>query len=192
MDKGRLTRMLDILFALAMFQLVFANFGIPYPRTFEGFWRLHSEVFRAGASLLWLLGLWLGGYRAWDRAAKVTHGTVLAGAGLILCVLLTPYLTQLIIISYIALVSQLLYGGCMLLAVLFRWLMFRSLMKANANDAECVQAASAHGRVLFGAAGILAVGMVITIVRFRQAMWYSVSVSALYLLAMAAVRRREA
>ena len=31
MDKRRLTRMLDILLALAMFQLVFANFGIPYP-----------------------------------------------------------------------------------------------------------------------------------------------------------------
>ena len=49
MDKQRLTRMLDILFALAMFQLIFENIGIPYPRTFEGFWRLHREVFRAAA-----------------------------------------------------------------------------------------------------------------------------------------------
>lgn len=191
MDKRRLTRMLDILLALAMFQLVFANFGIPYPRTFEGFWSLHREVFRASASLLFLLGLWLGGYRVWGKAETVSHGTVLAGAGWMLCVLLTPYLTQLIIISYKALVSQLLYGACMLLALTLNWLMFRSLMKANADDAGCVQAASGCCKALIGAAAIVVAGMALTIIRFRQAMWYSVAIAALYQLVMAVVQLRE-
>ncbi len=187
MDKQRLTRMLDILFALAMFQLIFENIGIPYPRTFEGFWRLHREVFRAAASVLWLLGLWLSGYRAWDRAGKLTRGVLLAGAGLMLCVLAMPWATQLIIISYKALVSQLLYGGCILLSAAFSWLVFRLLGKTD-GDAACRD----HCRALLIAAGILALGMIVCIVKFRQAMWYSVAVAGVYLLAMAAIPTREA
>ena len=188
MDKRRLTRMLDILFALAMFQLVFANFGIPYPRTFEGFWRLHREVFRASASVLWLLGLWLGGYRAWDGAGKLTRGALLSGAVLMLCVLVTPYLTQLIIISYKALVSQLVYGGCMLLSAAFSWLLFWRLGRANDGDAACRD----HCRALLPAVAILAVGMILCIVKYRQAMWYSVAIAGVYLLVMAAIQTREA
>ena len=70
----------------------------------------------------------------------------------------------------------------MLLEVAFSWLMFRSLGRTS-DDKACGD----HCRMLLLAGGILVLGMALTIARFRQAMWYSVAVAALCLLA-AAVR----
>ena len=105
------------------------------------------------------------------------------------CVLVMPWATQLIIISYIARISQYLYGGCALLSAAFSWLTFRAL--GRAGDDACARSAADHCRALLGAAGILAAGLLLCAIRFRQAAWYSVAVAGVYMLVMAALQARE-
>ncbi|MBR1820933.1 MAG: hypothetical protein IJ769_04845 [Clostridia bacterium] len=190
MGKERLTRVLDVAMVVAILWMLWDNVSIPYERTLAGFWSIHNEIFRTGASIFWLAALWLGGYRAWDRAERASRWTVLASLGLLLGILTTPYFTRLIIRSYNARLSQIVYGGCMIWTALCSFLLFLSLGRANADVPECVDAAASHRRALIGALCILAAGLTLAVVRFRQAMWYAVAVAALYLLIMWLVQDR--
>ena len=48
-----------------------------------------------------------------------------------------------------------------------------------------------HRRALLGAAGILAVGLAVSAVKFRQASWLSVVVASVYMIVMAVLQGKE-
>jgi len=190
MDKKRLTVMLDVVFAVAMIWAT-REIGLPYERTLQGFWSIRRELMRTASSLLWMISLWLGLYRPLDRAARVDRWTVLAGAGMMLLALPLHYFTTLIIFSYKARLSQIIYCGYMLLTLAADYLMHLALGRANADAPECARAARDHRKALLGAAGILAVGLVVSAVKFRQASWLSVCVASVYLIVMAVLQGKE-
>ena len=82
MDKRRLTTLLDVAFVMAMLLILWENLPIPTtPRNPAAFWGRRREIFRALASVLWLLALWTGMYPSWDCAGRVSHHTVYLTAG---------------------------------------------------------------------------------------------------------------
>lgn len=190
MDKKRLTVILDVVFAVAMIWAT-REIGLPSERTLQGFWSLRRELMRTATSLLWMMALWLGLYRPFDRAARVDRWTVLAGAGLMLLALPLHWFTTLIIFSYKARLSQIIYCGYMLLTLAADYLMLLALGRANGDVPECVEAARRHRKALPGAAGILAVGLVVSAVKFRQASWYSAVAASVYLIVMAVLQAKE-
>lgn len=187
MDKRRLTWMLDVVFAVAMIWAT-REIGLPYERTLQGFWSIHRELIRTASSLLWMASLWLGLYRPFDRAARVDRWTVLCGAGLMLLALPLHYFTTLSIFSYKAKLSQILYGGYMLLTLAMDYLLHLALERANGDAPECVQAARNHRKALAIAFGIVALGLVVSVVKFRQGAWYSVVVASVVMIVMAMVQ----
>jgi uncharacterized membrane protein len=190
MNKKRLTVMLDVVFAVAMIWAT-REIGLPYERTLQGFWSIRRELMRTASSLLWMISLWLGLYRPLDRAARVDRWTVLCGAGLMLLALPLHWFTTLVIFSYKARLSQILYGGYMLLTVAMNFLLQLALERANADVPGCAEAARDHRKALLGAAGILAAGLALSVIRFRQASWYSVVVASVYLIVMAVIQGKE-
>ena len=190
MDKKRLTVMLDVVFAAAMIWAT-REIGLPEERTIQGFWSIRRELMRTGASLLWMIALWLGLYRPLDRAARVDRWTVLAGAGLMLLALPLHYFTTLIIFSYKARLSQIIYCGYMLLTLAADSLMHLALGKANGDVPACAEAARDHRKALLGAFAIVAVGLLLSAVKFRQASWLSVCVASVYLIVMAVLQGKD-
>ncbi|MBR1558633.1 MAG: hypothetical protein IJ646_00180 [Clostridia bacterium] len=182
MDKRRLTLMLDVLTAAAILWMLI-QLPIPStPRDPAHFWRYRREILRTLASVLWLMGLWLDMYPAWDGAGRVGMMTALLVAGQAFCVALTPYMTDLIIESYMGRFSQQLYGLTMLGTAAFGWLIQRSLKRDDPDDAMHAAACDRCGKTLLVAMGVMLVGLIVAYGKLRQAMWYSVALAAVWLL----------
>lgn len=186
MDKKRLTILLDVMIALVMVWMVQNDLFVPAERSLAGFMEnnVRRGFQRAGASELWLIAIWLGMYRPWDRAIRISSAVAALGAGLALCVLGTGFFTSLIINSYIARFSQMVYGGWMLLTLVVCWFMQLALERVNADAPGCVAASRRWRRALSVAIGLLCAGMAVCAIRYTQAMWYSVGAAALAMLAM--------
>ena len=181
MRKESLTRLLDVALALALFQ-VLNNLDIPYPRTLGGLWNMHRDIFRTATSALWLVMLWLSLYPVRDGAERVSRLTVTCGAALCVAVLAVTYANRLVIYSYKALLSQLIYGGAAMLSGASAWALCRGLGKDNPDVPECGDACRICGRSLAVALGLMLVGMIACVLKFRQAMWYSVAAAGVWLL----------
>ena len=180
MNKGSLMRLLDVALALALYQ-VLKDLDTPYPRTLDGLWLMHRDIFRTATSALWLAMLWLSLYPVRDRAEGVSRVTLTSGAVLCASILAVPYATQLIIYSYKALLSQLIYGGTVMLSGASAWALCRGLGKDNPNVPECADAGQICGRSLAVALGLMLVGTVACVLKYRQAMWYSVAAASIWL-----------
>jgi len=180
MGKRGLMRLMDVALALALFR-VLDNLDLPYPRTLGGLWNMHRDIFRTATSALWLVMLWLSLYHARDRAERVSRLTVTAGAALCVSVLAMTYGNHLIIYSYKALLSQLIYGGVAMLSGASAWALCRGLGKDNLDVPECGDACRICGRSLAVALGLMLAGMIACVLKFRQAMWYSVAAAGIWL-----------
>ena len=181
MSKRSLMRLLDVALALALFQ-VLNNLDTPYPRTLGGLWNMHRDIFRTATSMLWLVMLWLSLYPVRDRAERVSRLTATAGAALCVSVLAMTYANHLVIYSYKALLSQLIYGGAAMLSGASAWALCRGLGKDNPDVPECVDACRICGRSLVVALGLMFAGMIVCAVKYRQAMWYSVAAAGIWLM----------
>ena len=180
MNKKSLMRLMDVALALALFR-VLDNLDSPYPRTLGGLWNMHRDIFRTATSVLWLVMLWLSLYPARDRAERVSRLTVTAGAALCVSVLAMTYGNHLIIYSYKALLSQLIYGGVAMLSGASAWALCRGLGKDNLDVPECGDACRICGRSLAVALGLMLAGVIACVLKFRQAMWYSVAAAGIWL-----------
>ena len=192
MDAKRFGRMLDIMIAIALFQIVHENIGIPYPRTLGALWRMHREIFRAGTSVLWLTALWLGQYRVGSEAKRLPPAALPWGAALMLCILATPWFTQLIVQSTQARLSQALYGAFMMTTLAAGWLLRRAMERGGALPEDCAAASARYRRAQAVAFGLLAAGLAISQLRYRPAMYNAVAAASLWLLVAPLCRRRAA
>lgn len=180
MSKGSLIRLLDVALALALFR-VLDNLDFPYPRTLGGLWNMHRDILRTATSTLWLAMLWLSLYPVRDRAERVSRVSVTSGAVLCVSILGTTYATHLITYSYKALLSQLIYGGTAMLSAASAWALCRGLVKDNPDVPECADTGRACGRSLAVALGLMLAGMIACVLKYRQAMWYSVAAAGIWL-----------
>lgn len=180
MSKRGLMRLLDMALALALFQVLY-HLDIPYPRTLGGLWNMHRDIFRTATSVLWLVMLWLTLYPVRDSGKRVSRLTVTSGAVLCVSVLAMIYANNLVIYSYKALLSQLIYGGTAMLSGASAWALCRGLGKDNPDVPECGDACRNCGRSLAVALGLMLIGMIVCVLKFRQAMWYSVAAAGIWL-----------
>ncbi len=180
MSKGSLMRLLDVALALALFR-VLDNLDFPYPRTLGGLWNMHRDILRTATSTLWLVMLWLSLYPVRDRAERVSRVSVTSGAVLCVSILGATYATHLITYSYKALLSQLIYGGTAMLSAASAWALCRGLVKDNPDVPECAETGRACGRSLAVALGLMLAGMIACVLKYRQAMWYSVAAAGIWL-----------
>jgi hypothetical protein len=180
MNKGSLMRLLDVALALALFQ-VLKDLDMPYPRTLGGLWGMHRDVFRTATSAVWLVMLWLSLYPSRDRAERVSRLTVTSGALLCVFILAMTYANALVVYSYKALLSQLIYGGTAMLSGASAWALCRGLAKDNQAVPECGDACRVCGRSLAVALGLMLAGMIVCVLKYRQAMWYSVAAADIWL-----------
>lgn len=180
MSKGSLMRLLDVALALALFR-VLDNLDFPYPRTLGGLWNMHRDILRTATSTLWLAMLWLSLYPVRDRAERVSRVSVTSGAVLCVSILGATYATHLITYSYKALLSQLIYGGTAMLSAASAWALCRGLVKDNPDVPECADTVRACGRSLAVALGLMLAGMIACVLKYRQAMWYSVAAAGIWL-----------
>ena len=181
MGKRGLMRLLDVALALALFR-VLDNLDLPYPRTLDGLWNMHRDIFRTATSVLWLVMLWLSLYPVRDSGKRVSRLTVTSGAALCVSVLAMTYANHLVIYSYKALLSQLIYGGTAMLSGAGAWALCRGLAKDNQAVPECGDACRVCGRSLAVALGLMLAGMIVCVLKYRQAMWYSVAAAGVWLL----------
>lgn len=181
MNKKSLMRLMDVALALALFR-VLDNLDLPYPRTLGGLWNMHRDIFRTATSVLWLVMLWLSLYPVRDSGKRVSRLTVTSGAALCVSVLAMTYANHLVIYSYKALLSQLIYGGTAMLCGASAWALCRGLGRDNPDVPECGDACRTCGRSLAVALGLMLAGMVACVLKFRQAMWYSVAAAGVWLL----------
>lgn len=179
MKKRHLFMVLDIATILALFWLV-GELPFPYPRTLSGFWAQRQWFFRTLASMLWLGGLWFDLYQVRDKAEHIKSGALLSGMILALCVVLAHYATSLILQYKARLVFQ-VYGGWALLSAAAAYLMLWLMEKPNADLVGFDTASRKVRWTLAVAFGLLAAGMVVSCIRFRQVMWYAVAVAAAWL-----------
>lgn len=177
--KGHLFLMLDIAVLVALFRLA-EELPFPYPRTLSGFWAQRQWIFRTLATMLWLGGLWFDLYQVRDKAEHISSGALLSGMALALSVVLTHYATFLILQYKARLVFQ-VYGGWALLSAGAAYLMLWLMEKPNADLAGFDTASRKVRWTLAVAFGILAAGMIICCIRYRQVMWYAVTVAAAWL-----------
>ena len=180
MGKRGLMRLLDVALALALFQ-VLNYLDIPYPRTLGGLWNMHRDIFRTATSALWLVMLWLSLYPVRDSGKRVSRLTLTFGTVLCVSVLAMTYANHLIIYSYKALLSQLIYGGTAMLSGASAWALCRGIGKDNTDVPECGDACRICGRSLAVALGLMLAGMIACVLKFRQAMWYSVAAAGIWL-----------
>lgn len=180
MSKGSLVRLLDMAVALALFEVI-RELNLPYPRTLSGVWMMHRDIFRAATTVLWLAMLWLSLYPVRDRAERVSRVSVTSGAVLCVSILGATYATHLITYSYKALLSQLIYGGTAMLSGASAWTLCRGLVNDNPDVTECAGAGRVCGRTLTVALGLMLAGMIACVLKYRQAMWYSVAAAGLWL-----------
>lgn len=181
MQKERVVRLLDTATVIALFMLV-EKMDIPWEQRLSSYWAVHREYFRIAASMLWIIAIWVGMLRPWERAVRISGAAALFGMALTLCLLATPHATGMIVQHYIARLSQAIYGSLMLLTAAVGWLLLLALERANADVPACVEACRHGCRSLAGAFGLLCAGMVITVVKYRQAMWYSVALAGMFML----------
>ena len=180
MSKGSLMRLLDAAVALALFEVI-RELDLPYPRTLDGLWNMHRDILRTATTVLWLVMLWLSLYPVRDRAERVSRLTVTSGAILCVSILGATYATHLIIYSYKALLSQLIYGGTAMLSAASAWALCRGLVNDNPDVPECGEAGRVCGRSLAVALGLMLAGMIACVLKYRQAMWYSVAAAGIWL-----------
>lgn len=181
MQKERVVRLLDIATVIALYMLV-EKIDIPWEQRLSSYWAVHREYFRIAASMLWIIAIWVGMLRPWDRAVRISGAAALSGMALTLCLLATPHATGMIVQHYIARLSQGIYGSLMLITAAVGWLLLLALERANADVPACVEACRHCRRSLAGAFCLLCAGMVIMIVKYRQAMWYSVALAGMFML----------
>ena len=184
MKKERLSLVMDLGLVAALGHIVLWGIDLPWPVDWPSIWQLKGEYFRWLASALWLVALWLGQYRAWDRAERASAPAVLLGATRLLCALAVPRVTQLIVVHPKAWLAQAIYGAVMLASAGVDCLLLLALERANPDAPACGEAARYWRRVLLGAMGILAVGLTLSMIRFRFAMRCSVALAGVYLLAL--------
>jgi hypothetical protein len=111
----------------------------------------------------------------------VSRLTLTSGAALCVSVLAMTYANHIVIYSYKALLSQLIYGGTAMLSGASAWALCRGLGKDNPDVPECGDACRICGRSLAVALGLMLVGMIVCVLKFRQAMWYSVAAAGIWL-----------
>ena len=181
MKKHHLVRLLDLMFALAVYDIL-QNVGWPWPQTLAGLWKMNSDLMRLGASVLWLAALWVAQYRLWDRAERVTGGAVLTGVGQALCVIVVPYMTNLNVNWHKVRLFQGMLGGTLILELGFALLTGRLINRANADNSACGEAVRTHRLTLWIALGIIALGIVLCVIRSQRSVVYSEILSALWML----------
>ena len=177
--KRHLFMVLDVAIVLALFRLA-GEFPFPYPRTLAGFWSQRQWIFRTATSMLWLACLWFNLYQVRDNAEHIDNGALLSVMVLVLCVVFGHYVTTLILQFKARLVFR-IYGGWALLSAGAAYLMLRLMEKPNADLAGFDTASRKTRWTLAVAFGILALGMIVSCIRFRQVMWYAVAVAAAWL-----------
>ena len=182
MKKQRLAILMDVALVAALMKLI-SDYHFPWSQTLENYWALRSEYIRGGVSVVWLVALWLGLYRPWDRAERVSPPVVLLGVARVLCTLMTVSVTFLIINHRKSWLSQSIYGAVALASVAVDYLLLLCLERANADVPGCAEVSRRWRGVLMGAFIILAAGLALTNIKYRRAMWISTSMAAVYLLA---------
>ena len=192
MNKNRLILVMDVALVAAL-ALIISNLDYPYYQTFADYWEEErAEYLRSAVSMLWLISLWLGLYRPFDGADRVTPPVALLGAGRALCALTTSWATRLVIYHPIALLSQQIYGGLLMVSVVVDYLLLLFLGRANADAPDCAAASRRWRGVLLGALVILAAGIGLAAVWNRRAVWMSAAVAGAYLLAFSMTSRAGA
>ena len=191
MNKNRLILVMDVALVAAL-ALIISNLDYPYYQTFADYWEEErAEYLRSAVSMLWLISLWLGLYRPFDGADRASPPVALLGAGRALCALTTSWATRLVISHPIALLSQQIYGGLLMVSVVVDYLLLLFLGRANAGAPDCVAASRRWRGVLLGAFAILAAGIVLADVWSRRAVWISAAVAGAYLLVFGMMSRTE-
>lgn len=180
MKREHLFRMLDIVIAFALFRLA-EELPFPYPRTLAGFWSNHRAILRSLTSMLWLAGLWFNLYRVRGADDRMDNRSLLSGMALMLCVLLTPYATQLILQFRARLVFQ-VYGGLMLFSAGMCYALCALLERAGTDGPQDTEASRRTRRTIAIAFVLLAVGMILCSIRHRQIMWYATFAASIWLL----------
>jgi len=185
-DKRRLMWALDVALVVAMLQMIWGmDYISTYGRTtLSLFWDSRTTIFRTGASVLWLAVTWLGMYKSWDRAKRVSPAAVALGAALMVLVLALPWFTKLICWNVRKRVIQEVYGTVMLCVTAVTWNLQRALERANPDAPVCVEASKAYRRMLAAAFAVQATGLVASMSVLRQATWYAAAVSGLVVLAL--------
>ena len=179
MKKRHLFLVLDIAIILALFRLS-EEIPIPYTRTLAGFWGQSRITLRTLTSMLWRAGLWFNLSRGRDTAERIVTGALLSGMVLAACVVFSPYVTRLILESRARLVFR-IYGGWALVSAAAACVMLLLMEKPNADLVGFDTASRKTRRTLAVAFGLLAAGMVVCCIRYRQVMWYAVAVAAAWL-----------
>ena len=183
MKKERLVLALDVALVLAMLQMLL-GLNNPWMTTLAGFWEIRSQIFRTGASVLWLAVIWVCSYRSWDEAERVSPMGVLLGAAQAVLVLALPYFNQLIVNHKIARMYQQLYGALMLAMTAVLWLFQLALEKANGDAPACVEASGRFRRALAAAFCIHGLGIAASGTVLRQATWYAAVAAGLCVFTM--------
>jgi hypothetical protein len=127
-----------------------------------------------------------------DGADRASPPVALLGAGRVLCALSTSWTTRLVVSHPVALLSQQIYGGLLMVSVVVDYLLLLFLGRANADAPHCVAASRRWRGVLPGALVILAAGIALADVWSRRAVWISAAVAGAYLLAFAMTSRTGA
>ena len=191
MNKNRLILVMDVALVAAL-ALIISNLDYPYYQTFADYWEEErAEYLRSAVSMLWLISLWLGLYRPLDGADRASPSVALLGAGRVLCALATSWATRIVISHPIALLSQQIYGGLLMVSVVVDYLLLLFLGRANAGAPDCVAASRRWRGVLLGALVILAAGIALADVWSRRAVWISAAVAGAYLLVFGMTSRTE-
>ena len=192
MNKNRLILVMDVALVAAL-ALIINNLYYPTFQTIADYWEMERvDYLRSAVSMLWLIALWLGLYRPLDGADRASPPVALLGAGRVLCALATSWATRLFISHPVALLSQQIYGGLLMVSVVVDYLLLLFLGRANADAPHCVAASRRWRGVLLGALVILAAGIALADVWSRRAVWISAAVAGAYLLAFAMISRTGA
>ena len=183
MNAKRLTRLLDLTFAFALFMVVL-ELDFPYPKSIEGIWRQHSVWLRVVGFSLWYLSLWVAQYPLWDRARQVNGGAVLLGVGQAAGLLMVSCLMNWNLYYRKVRLFQGMLGGAAMLTLACCWLLARALERTNDG---CHEAAARQRRTLAVAFGIVAVGVVFCVLGSQRSAVYAIMLSGLWMMGDSAV-----
>lgn len=180
MSKERLVAFTDAVLAIIMTILVL-ELERPTEITWAGFWDLRTNFFAYTISFFWLGTMWVNLHRTWDNVEKINNNLVWNSVILLFFSSFFPYTTSLVASDFNNSVAQAIYGIIVFCVTGTNVWMFRELSKLDESHI------SSEGFNILDCSGwidvaIKAIGLVLTLTVFPQAMMWAVLITAAFIV----------